>query len=31
LDAIDGEISDWPSLTARIAVATSSIEISLSR
>ena len=29
--AIEGLICDWPSATARIAVATSSVEISLSR
>jgi hypothetical protein len=31
LEAIDGEISDWPACTERIASATSSMEISLSR
>ena len=30
-DAMDGLICDWPSATARIAVDTSSVEISLSR
>ena len=31
LEAIDGEIRDWPWATERIALATSSIEISLRR
>jgi hypothetical protein len=31
LEAMDGEIRDWPWATERIALATSSIEISLRR